>query len=167
MMSFGERNWHGILPAKDMSGYGPAGRGAILPQKIPSQRILPRKEFLYHLFILWKSIICQIYWDEWSSWGRCWWKWLFSLGKTRFALMFLMNSARPRRKKKKILPGRDPILSTQRIPRGRDPIISTQRLPRGRDPILSTQRFSVHFWDFWMRNRRIYWKCFPLRGLTG
>ena len=86
----------GFLPAKDMSGYGPAGRGAIIPQKIPSQRILARKEFLYHLFILWKSIICQIYWDEWSSWGRCWWKWLFSLGKTRFALMFLMNSARPR-----------------------------------------------------------------------
>ena len=24
----------GFLPAKDMSGYGPAGRGAIIPQKI-------------------------------------------------------------------------------------------------------------------------------------
>ena len=39
-----------------------------------------------------------------------------------------------------IPPGRDPILSTQRIPRGRDPILSTERILRGRDPILSTQR---------------------------
>ena len=25
----------GFLPAKDMSGYGPAGRGAIIPERIP------------------------------------------------------------------------------------------------------------------------------------
>ena len=35
IMSFGERNWHGILPAKDMSGYGPAGRGATFPDWLP------------------------------------------------------------------------------------------------------------------------------------
>ena len=29
----------GFLPAKDMSGYGPAGRGAIIPQKIPSENV--------------------------------------------------------------------------------------------------------------------------------
>ena len=33
----------GFLPAKDMSGYGPAGRGAIIPEKnppkIPSERM--------------------------------------------------------------------------------------------------------------------------------
>ena len=29
----------GFFPAKDMSGYGPAGRGAIIHQRIPSERI--------------------------------------------------------------------------------------------------------------------------------
>ena len=27
----------GFLPAKDMSGYGPPGRGAIIPQRIPPE----------------------------------------------------------------------------------------------------------------------------------
>ena len=109
-MSFGERNWHGIVRGQgyvrvlvgrarsDMLRDSPRLTQPLTP------RLTPPKEFLYHPLPLWKSIICRIYWEEWTSWGRCWWKWLFSWSKTRFALMFLMNSARPRRKKKKFCP---------------------------------------------------------------
>ena len=108
-----------------MSGYGPAGRGTIIPERIQrlTQRLTQPKEFLYHPSTFWKSIICRIYWEEWTSWGRCWWKWLFSLGKTRFTMVKVIIGRFSNRKwaKPRILPGRDPILSTQRIPRGRDP----------------------------------------------
>ena len=50
--------------------------------------------------------------------------------------------------------GRDPILSTQRIPRGRDLILSTQRFPRGRDRIFSTQRI------FYKKNHEKSMVCF-------
>ena len=166
-MSFGERNWHGIFAGQGYVRVWAGRPGSDNPRENPP------KEFLYHPFTLWKSIICRIYWEEWTSWGRCWWKWLFSLGKTRcaffsFTMVKVIIGRFSNRKwaKPRILPGRDPILSTQRIPRGRDPIISTQRLPRGRDPILSTQRFSGLFWDFWMRKRRIYLKKFPAARAT-
>ena len=37
----------GFLPAKDMSGYGPAGRGAIIPQ-----RIFPESIFVPPIYTL-------------------------------------------------------------------------------------------------------------------
>ena len=41
----------GFLPAKDISGYGPAGRGAIIPQKnppkIPSEKNFCTTHFLF------------------------------------------------------------------------------------------------------------------------
>ena len=161
MMSFGERNWHGIFAGQGYVRVWAGRPGSDNPPKNPQ-----RKYFLYHPFILWKSIICRIYWEEWTSWGRCWWKWLFSLGKTHFTLMIFSFTmvkviigwfSNRKWAKPRILPGRDPILSTQRIPRGRDPIISTQRLPRGRDPIFSTPRIRAAG-VFWLRFRGNGWK---------
>ena len=57
---------------------------------------------------------------------------------------------------KAIPPGRDPILSTQRIPRGRDLIFSTQRMPRRQELIFSTHTFSGPLWDFVNEKRRLY-----------
>ena len=151
----------GFLPAKDMSGYGPAGRGAIIPERIPplTQPLTPRKEFLYHPFLYLKSIICRFYWEEWTSWcidcAFPIWKSIigwFSNRKWRSWAIYcpcpIWKSTKERFSNRKWTPWKsyaawttkNPILSTQRLLGGRDPISSTQRLPRRRDPIFSTQR---------------------------
>ena len=49
------------------------------------------KEFLYHPFILSKSIICRFYNSKRGLWGRSSWKWLFSLSKTHSGRMFFIS----------------------------------------------------------------------------
>ena len=41
----------GFLPAKDMSGYGPAGRGAIIPEKNPATDS-PKRIFVPSIYTL-------------------------------------------------------------------------------------------------------------------
>ena len=125
MMSFGERNWHGVFAGQGYVRVWAGRPGSDNPPKESPQNP-QRKEFLYHPLPLWKSIICRIYWEEWTSWGRCWWKWLFILSKTRCALLifwFFIHYGKSDHWsifKKEIsenenLRGRDPILSIQRI----------------------------------------------------
>ena len=48
----------------------------------------PAQTFLYHLFLLWKSINGRFSNKESVVGGRSWWKWPFSFSKMHFALDF-------------------------------------------------------------------------------
>ena len=145
---------HGLFGAKDMSGYWPAGRGAIccawLPDWpsdwpsdwLPERIFVPPISFfkIDHFALLAKGM---------SMVGAILQKMAVFLKENaltpnffHFTIVKVIIGRFSNRTwaKTRIPPGRDPILATQRIPRGRDPIISTQRLPRGRKPILSIQR---------------------------
>ena len=137
-MSFGERNWHGIVRGQgyvrvlagrarsDMLRDSPRLTQPLTPPLTPrlTPRLTPPKNFCTTHFLFQNQSFVDF--TEKSEhldvrWGRSWWKWQFSLSKTCCALTVS-------------------ILSTQRISRGRDLILPTQRISRGRDLILSTQR---------------------------
>ena len=159
----------GFLPAKDMSGYGPAGRGAIIPDWLPERIFVPPISFfkIDHFALLAKGM---------SMVGAILQKMAVFLKANaltpnffHFTIVKVIIGRFSNRTwaKTRIPPGRDPILSTQRIPRGRDPIFSTQRMPRRRDLILSTQRFSkknneeamIYFKNFLRCARQLVKNC--------
>ena len=140
-MSFGERNWHGIVRGQ---GYVRVLAGRARSDMLrDSQRLTPRltqptdspTEFLYHPLKVVNVIICHVYYLKWA--------------KTRLVTIshckidHFLNSR-----------GRDAILPTQRIPRGRDWILSTQRIRRGRELILPTQRIPRGRDGLWVREMR-------------
>ena len=64
----------------------PPGVPTMCPDQVP--RPGPAQTFLYHLFLLWKSINGRFSKKESVVGGRSWWKWPFSLSKMHFALDF-------------------------------------------------------------------------------
>ena len=64
----------------------PPGVPTMCPDRVP--RPCPAQTFLYHLFLLWKSINGRFSNKESVVGGQSWWKWPFSLSKMHFALDF-------------------------------------------------------------------------------
>ena len=101
-MSFGERNWHGIVRGQ---GYVRVLAGRARSDMLRmTQRLTQRKNFCTTHFLFQNQSFVDF--TEKSEhldvrWGRSWWKWQFSLSKTCCALtvfnfIYTKNFARPR-----------------------------------------------------------------------